>query len=126
MTRRIRTAQKHTDPDPQHCLSLSSTYVAFIILLRQLCGLLRVGEEGGSRGCSLVPGAVARGIAAAESGTRQLEERLKQLIHAWDRDKAELTAKPLLAGMRQLWVDFLVRPQVLAPNLRAIQARSKQ
>jgi hypothetical protein len=86
-----------------------------------------VGEEGGSRGgCSLVPGAVARGVAAADSGTRQLEERLKQLIHAWDRDKAELTAKPLLAGMRQLWVDFLVRPQVLAPNLRAIQARSKQ
>jgi len=69
---------------------------------------------------------VARGIAAAESGTRQLVERSKQLIAAWDRDKAELSAKPLMERLRQLWVDFLVQPQVLAPNLRAIQARSKQ
>jgi hypothetical protein len=73
-----------------------------------------------------VPGEVARGIAAADSGTREFEQRLKQLLTAWEREKSELANKPYLQRLRQLWVDFLIQPQVLEPNLRSIQARAKE
>lgn len=91
--------------------------------IRKVGRLLHLGE--GRRSCSLVPGEVARGIATADSGLRQLEQRLKQLLTAWDRETSELAAKPHLERLRHLWVDFLLQPQVLGPNLRAIQARSK-
>ena len=79
--------------------------------------------EGG-RACTLVPGEVRRGIATADSGYSLLEQRLKQLLTTWGRETADLAAKPHMERLRQLWVDFLIQPQVLAPNLRAIQARS--
>jgi hypothetical protein len=75
--------------------------------------------------CSLVPGEVARGMATADTGAKELEQRLKHLLTAWDRETKELAAKPHLERLRHLWIDFLIQPQVLGPNLRALQAKIK-
>lgn len=95
--------------------------------INKLCRQLHLNEDGNRTGAAvLVPGEVSRGITQAKSDLRQLEQRLKQLLTAWDQETAELAAKPHLERLRQLWVDFLVHPQVLAPNLRAVQARAKE
>jgi len=96
---------QHLDRDTRH-------------LTRQL-GL----QEG--RQVSLGPRTVRDGVTSLETGIRELERNLKKLMDAWEKEKQELKNKPHLKLQRDAWLDFIVRPKVLAANIKSLENKVK-
>jgi len=74
---------------------------------------------------SLVPREVYRAISALEKGMKELEIKLMNLVTDWQKNKAEMKTKPYYRQQRTLWIDFILRPQLIAANVRAVENKSK-
>jgi len=78
----------------------------------------------GSSCLSLVPKQISRGISHLNANIQQLEVRLKGLLTDWDRQKTELKTKPYRRQQRDLWVQFVLRPSLVAQNVQAVQSKA--
>lgn len=78
----------------------------------------------GSSCLSLVPKQISRGISHLNANIQQLEVRLKGLLTDWDRQKTELKTKPYRRQQRDLWVQFVLRPSLVAQNVQAVQNKA--
>jgi len=75
---------------------------------------------------ALLPREVSRGISSVESGMKDLEIKLKNLLTDWERAKVEVKTKPYCRLQRLLWIDFLLRPQIVPVNVRAVENKAKR
>lgn len=93
--------------------------------LRTLAAGLHIDVGALLKPPSMVPREISRGISSLDRGIRELELKLKRLLTEWDRHKTELKTKPYSRLQRGLWIDFLLKPQLLSANVRAVQNKVK-
>jgi len=87
--------------------------------------LLNISDSGATRNISLAPREIKNGIDSLDSGLKDVERLAKKLLDQWEKEKTELKVKPHLRLQREVWVDFLVKPQVLAANVKALVNKVK-
>jgi len=87
--------------------------------------MLNISDSGVSKNISLAPKDIKNGINSLDSGLRDIEKVVKKLLDRWEKDKGELKVKPHLRLQREVWVDFLVKPQVLAANVKSLVNKVK-
>jgi hypothetical protein len=93
--------------------------------IRRLSGLLHVDQFSPSRGISLIPKEVSRAISQVDKEIKHLEIKLKAILTNWEQAKADLKTRPYRRNQRQLWIDFLLKPELVPANVRAVQNRAK-
>eukprot|EP00090_Calanus_glacialis_P021171 TRINITY_DN32670_c0_g1_i1.p1 TRINITY_DN32670_c0_g1~~TRINITY_DN32670_c0_g1_i1.p1 ORF type:complete len:592 (-),score=265.83 TRINITY_DN32670_c0_g1_i1:50-1825(-) len=87
--------------------------------------LLNVNDSGVTKNISLAPKDIKNGINSLDSGLKDIERVAKKLLDRWEKDKSELKIKPHLRLQREVWVDFLVKPQVLSANVKSLVNKVK-
>jgi len=93
--------------------------------IRKLSSLLHVDQFSPSRGISLIPKEVNRSINHVDKEIKQLEMRLKAILTDWEQAKTDQKTRPYRRNQRQLWIDFLLKPELVPANIRAVQNRAK-
>jgi len=93
--------------------------------IRKLSSLLHVDQFSPSRGISLIPKEVNRSINQVDKEIKQLEMRLKAILTDWEQAKTDQKTRPYRRNQRQLWIDFLLKPELVPANIRAVQNRAK-
>jgi len=93
--------------------------------ISQLLKLLNISDSGAIKNISLAPKDIKIGIDTLDSGLKDIERLAKKLIDQWEKEKNELKVKPHLRLQREVWVDFLVKPQVLAANVKSLVNKVK-
>jgi hypothetical protein len=87
--------------------------------------LLNVNDSGVTKNISLAPKDIKNGINSLDSGLKDIERVAKKLLDRWEKEKSELKIKPHLRLQREVWVDFLVKPQVLSANVKSLVNKVK-
>jgi len=87
--------------------------------------LLNISDSGAIKSIYLAPKDIKIGIDTLDSGLKDIERLAKKLIDQWEKEKNELKVKPHLRLQREVWVDFLVKPQVLAANVKSLVNKVK-
>eukprot|EP00092_Neocalanus_flemingeri_P038983 GFUD01042437.1.p1 GENE.GFUD01042437.1~~GFUD01042437.1.p1 ORF type:complete len:594 (+),score=252.69 GFUD01042437.1:63-1844(+) len=87
--------------------------------------MLNINDSGVSKNVSLAPKDIKHGMNSLDSGLKDIEKVVKKLLDRWEKDKSELKIKPQLRLQREVWVDFLVKPQVLAANVKSLVNKVK-
>jgi len=85
-----------------------------------------IGIDEAKQRVSLAPRRVKDSLASLEVGVRELELGLKNQIDSWEKEKQNLKNTPYLKLQRDVWVDFIVRPQVLAANVKELENKVKR
>ena len=93
--------------------------------ISQILKLLNISDSGAIKNISLAPKDIKIGIDKLDSGLKDIERLAKKLIDQWEKEKNELKVKPHLRLQREVWVDFLVKPQVLAANVKSLVNKVK-
>jgi len=93
--------------------------------IRKLSSLLHVDQFSPSRGISLIPKEVNRSINHVDKEIKELEMRLKAILTDWEQAKTDQKTRPYRRNQRQLWIDFLLKPELVPANIRAVQNRAK-
>ena len=87
----------------------------------KLLKLLNISDLERDKTATLAPSSITDGIRNLDLGWKELEYGAKKLIDNWARDKNELKTKHHLQTQRNVWVDFLVKPQILAANVKSLR-----
>ncbi len=95
------------------------------ISIRRLSSSLHIDMDSSLKPLCLVPREISRGISSIDRGLRDLELKLKKLLTDWETKKTELKTKPYFKLQREAWIDFLLRPDTLTVNIRAVQNKVK-
>lgn len=93
--------------------------------IKRLSSLLHVDQFSPSRGISLIPKEVNRSINHVDKEIKQLEMRLKAILTDWEQAKTDQKTRPYRRNQRQLWIDFLLKPELVPANVRAVENRAK-
>ena len=78
-------------------------------------------EIGSSKKVSLSPKNIRTGIILAEKEIREIKDELKKAADDWDKDIKEIKLKPETTLVRNLWIDFLVRPKSLIASMKNLE-----
>jgi len=95
------------------------------ISIRRLSSSLHIDMDSSIKPLCLVPREIPRGISGIDRGLRDLELKLKKLLTDWESKKTDLKTKPYFKLQRDTWIDFLLRPETLTVNIRAVQNKAK-
>jgi len=94
-------------------------------MISRVLRLLNISDSGVAKNVSLAPKDIKHGINSLDTGLRNIEKVVKKLLDRWEKEKSELKIKPHLRLQREVWVDFLVKPQVLAANVKSLVNKVK-
>jgi hypothetical protein len=95
------------------------------ISIRRLSSSLRIDIDSSLKPLCLVPREISRGISGIDRGMKDLELKMKKLLTDWEMKKTELKTKPYYKLQREVWIDFLIKPDILSANIRAVQNKLK-
>jgi len=93
--------------------------------IRRLVAMLQIDRFSPTTGISLVPKEVSRSFSLLEAQIIELELKLKGILTDWQRAQSDLKTRPYHRQQRQLWIDFLLKPELVPANVKAIQNRAK-
>jgi len=93
--------------------------------IRELASALHIDLTAPLRSLSLVPSEVGRGMSVVERSLKDLEQKLLKLAKAWEANQIQLKTKPYFRLQRDLWIDFLLRPQLVPANVKAVVNKAK-
>jgi len=93
--------------------------------MRRLFSLLHIDQFSPSRGISLIPKEVNRAISTVDKDIHHLEMKLKAILTEWEQAKSDIKTRPYRRNQRQLWIDFLLKPELVPANVRAVENRAK-
>jgi len=93
--------------------------------MRRLFSLLHIDQFSPSRGISLIPKEVNRAISTVDKDIQHLEMKLKAILTEWEQAKSDIKTRPYRRNQRQLWIDFLLKPELVPANVRAVENRAK-
>jgi len=89
--------------------------------LSKLLKLLNISDLERDKTATLAPSSITDGIRNLDLGWKELQYGAMKLLENWDRDKNELKTKHHLQTQRNVWVDFLVKPQILTANVKSLR-----
>lgn len=93
--------------------------------IRRLAAMLHIDRFSPTTGIPLVPKEVSRSFSLLDAQIIELELKLKGILTDWQRAQSHLKTRPYHRQQRQLWIDFLLKPELVPANVRAIQNRAK-
>jgi len=93
--------------------------------MRRLFSLLHIDQFSPGRGISLIPKEVNRAISTVDKDIKHLEMKLKAILTEWEQAKSDIKTRPYRRNQRQLWIDFLLKPELVPANVRAVENRAK-
>jgi len=94
--------------------------------VENLFNLLDITESNASLVTSLSPHSIKNGIAQLEKVMKDIKVELKKVSDNWDQSMKELKLKPETALVRDLWVDFLVKPKTLLANIKNLENKANR
>jgi len=93
--------------------------------LRELASTLHIDLTAPLRSLSLVPSEVGRRMNCVERSLKDLEQKVLKLSKAWEANQIQLKTKPYFRLQRDLWIDFLLHPQLVPANVKAVVNKAK-
>jgi len=94
--------------------------------VENLFNLLDITESNASLVTSLSPHSIKNGIAQLEKVMKDIKVELKKVSDNWDQSMKELKLKPETALVRDMWVDFLVKPKTLLANIKNLENKANR
>jgi len=94
--------------------------------VEKLFNLLDITESNASKVTSLSPHSIKNGIVMLEKVMKDIKVELKKVSDDWDQSLKELKLKPEMAVLRDLWVDFLVKPKTLLANMKNLENKANR
>ena len=88
---------------------------------KKMSQIFSLMEIGSSKKVSLSPKNIRTGIILAEKEIREIKDELKKAADDWDKDIKEIKLKPETTLVRNLWIDFLVRPKSLIASMKNLE-----
>ena len=112
---------KRTDLDKQLQSKKSSQTEDFHSATKKMSQIFSLLEIGNNKTVSLSPKNIKTGILLAEKEIREIKDELKKAADEWDKDIKEIKLKPETALIRNLWIDFLVKPKSLIATMKNLE-----
>jgi len=94
--------------------------------VENLFNLLDITESNASLVTSLSPHSIKNGILQLEKVMKDIKVELKKVSDNWDQSMKELKLKPETALVRDMWVDFLVKPKTLLANIKNLENKANR
>jgi len=94
--------------------------------VENLFNLLDITESNASLVTSLSPHSIKNGILQLEKVMKDIKVELKKVSDNWDQSMKELKLKPETALVRNMWVDFLVKPKTLLANIKNLENKANR
>lgn len=84
-----------------------------------------VTESGSNKKACLTPRNIENGMEAVKSKMLEINDELKKNTNDWKKDVEELKVKPELNILREMWIDFLVKPKSLVAAMKNLELKAK-
>jgi len=87
---------------------------------------LEVNETSGSSIVSVGPSSIKTGIAQVDKVMYDIKDKCKQVSDSWEVNVKEMKTKPEATVVRDIWVDFLVKPKSLIANMKNLEIKANR
>ena len=89
----------------------------------EILGLLTVKEN--SKQTCLTPKDIDLGLKTVQKTMLELNESFMKVNKSWKKDVEELNIKPELAILRDVWIDFIVKPRSLIAATKNLEMKAQ-
>ena len=93
--------------------------------MSEILNILVMNETGSNKKACLTPKNIENGMEAVRSKMLELNDELKKVTKDWKKDVEELKIKPELSILREMWIDFLVKPKSLVAAMKNLELKAK-
>ena len=93
--------------------------------MSEILSILEINESGSTKKACLTPKNIENGVMTVEKKMSELNDELKKVIKNWKKDVEELNIKPELRILREMWIDFLVKPKSLVVIMKNLELKAK-
>ena len=93
--------------------------------MSEILGILVMTDSGSNKKACLTPKNIENGMEAVKSKMLEINDELKKVTNDWKKDVEELKVKPELNILREMWIDFLVKPKSLVAAMKNLELKAK-
>ena len=93
--------------------------------MSEILSILEMNDSGSNKKACLAPKQIENGMKAVENKMLELNDELKKVTKNWKKDLEELSIKPELRIIREMWIDFLVKPKSVVAMMKNLELKAK-